>query len=190
MIQIIMCNFVVHSNVILYRKIWRIGMDPVKMPNDERTKGICWNCNISEGVIWNVPLSCVYWWREWRSVQFVWRLVSSIGFFVFIYNIKKQKSTIGEVRVLKEILELVCHKWPTIGLSFTPKVHLFIDHVMDQIQEIKYNNTMGKDHIERAHQRRNWIAYRGLTNRNKMGNMKIQAKDERIRYTEIITEFF
>ena len=50
--------------------------------------------------------------------------------FPFIYNIKNQKATIGEVRDLKVRVELVCQKWLTTGLSFTPKVHLFLDHVI------------------------------------------------------------
>ena len=54
--------------------------------------------------------------------------------FDFIYNIKNIKANIGKVRVLKKGLELVRHKWLTIGLSSTPKANLFLDHVRDQIQ--------------------------------------------------------
>ena len=43
--------------------------------------------------------------------------------FSFIYNINNQKSTIGEVHVLKERLELVHQKWLTMGLSFNLKVY-------------------------------------------------------------------
>ena len=45
--------------------------------------------------------------------------------FSFIYNINNQKSTIGEVHVLKERLELVHQKWLTMGLSFKLKVYFF-----------------------------------------------------------------
>ena len=51
--------------------------------------------------------------------------------FYFIYNINNQESTIGEVRVLKGRLDLVFHKWLTIGLSFTPKVQLLLYHLID-----------------------------------------------------------
>ena len=43
---------------------------------------------------------------------------------------------------------------------------------------------MGENHIERAHQRRHQITSLGATNRNKMVNMKIQEKYERVRYNE------
>ena len=88
--------------------------------------------------------------------------------FSFIYNINNQKATIGEVLVLKDGVELVCHKWLTLGLSFTPKIHLFLDRVIFQIQEIKGYIIMGKEHIERAHQRRHRMLPRGSTNRNKL----------------------
>ena len=65
-----------------------------------------------------------------------------------------EKSTIGEVRVLKERLELVRQKWLTIGISFTPKVNLFLDYVVDQIHEIKGYTTTVEDSIEREHQKR------------------------------------
>ena len=78
--------------------------------------------------------------------------------FSFIYNIKNRKATIGEVHVLKERLKLVRQKWLTIGLSFTPKVDLFLDCVIDQIHEIKGCTTLGEDRIEIAHQRRHQIA--------------------------------
>ena len=70
------------------------------------------------------------------------------------------------MRVLKGGLELVRQKRLTIGLSFTPKVHLFLDRVIDQIQEIQgYNNTE-EDRIERAHQIIYRIASQGAINRN------------------------
>ena len=47
---------------------------------------------------------------------------------------------------------------------------------------------MGEDCIERAHQRRQWIASRGATNHNKIGDIKIQAKEKRFRYNKSITD--
>ena len=47
---------------------------------------------------------------------------------------------------------------------------------------------MGEYWIERAHQGRNLIASQGATNRDKWEHMKIQKKDEQIRYNEIIID--
>ena len=47
---------------------------------------------------------------------------------------------------------------------------------------------MGEDHIEIAHQRRHCISPRSATNQNKKGNMKMQAKYERIIYNESIID--
>ena len=47
---------------------------------------------------------------------------------------------------------------------------------------------MVDDRMERAHQGRHLISSQGATNLNKMAKMKMQAKDERIRYNEIIPD--
>ena len=84
--------------------------------------------------------------------------------FSFTYNINNQKYTIGEVRVLKEGLELFHQKWLIIGASLYPQCSIF----SISCNIIEGYNTMVKDFIERAYQRRHRISY-------KMGNMKIQA---------------
>ena len=61
---------------------------------------------------------------------------------------------------------------------------MFLDRVIYQIQKIKGYTTMGENHIERAYQRRHQITSLGATNQNKMVNMKIQEKYERVRYIE------
>ena len=56
------------------------------------------------------------------------------------------------------------------------------------MHEIKGYTTMGEDRIEIAHQRGHIIVSQGATNCDKRGKMKIQSKDEQIRYNESITD--
>ena len=65
---------------------------------------------------------------------------------------------------------------------------MFLDHVIDQIQEIKCYTTIVEDRIERAHQRRHKISFWGATNQNRIGKMNIEAKDDPIGYNKSIAD--
>ena len=109
----------------------------------------------------------------------VYLLLDSV--FSFIYNIRNRPATQEETEELNDRLEILGKKWIEVGLSFTPKMHLLLDHLSSQIRNINGYGSMGEDRIERNHQERMRDGTRFSRSRKKSLIMGMQAKAQHIR---------
>jgi hypothetical protein len=71
-----------------------------------------------------------------------------------------------------------CH---CLGLSFTPKFHVLLDHSQCQLRQMKGFQDMGEDNIERPHQDRMRNDARLMRLRNKALEMDLQAKFQALK---------
>ena len=94
---------------------------------------------------------------------------------IFSDMMTKRNEVTDEIRMrLADNLDLLKKEWARIeGLSFTPKVHLLLDHAVSQLG---WHADMGESAIERHHQIRSRIHSRIFRLRNKSLFSKTQAK--------------
>jgi hypothetical protein len=95
--------------------------------------------------------------------------------FSYIYSVKGKESP-KEARILEARLEILYKEWILAKMSFTPKFHTLLDHVIKQLQRIAGYAVMGEDRIERSHQSRFAHALRLARLRNRSKAMDSQAK--------------
>ena len=74
----------------------------------------------------------------------------------YIYSVDKTFDN-DHIEELERRLSLLRKAWASTSLSFTPKMHLLLDHISNQVQYIRGFKTMGEDRIERSHQTRDSI---------------------------------
>ena len=67
------------------------------------------------------------------SIGKAYLLLDSV--FSFIYRIRNRPATEEEAAELKDRMETLSGQWIKIGLSFTPKMHVLIDHFRKQISK-------------------------------------------------------
>jgi len=95
----------------------------------------------------------------------------------YIYNIN-DIFTDDQIEELETRLFRLLKDWKKLLLSFTPKMHVLLDHMTDQVKYIKGFTTMGEDRLERSHQWRFKVAMCLLRVRDEVKKMNIQAKQQ------------
>jgi hypothetical protein len=76
--------------------------------------------------------------------------------FSYIYGIRG-KATEEQIVILEQRLQVLYCDWRDAGMSFTPKFHTLLDHLLEQIRRVEGFVIMGEDRIERSHQ--TWAAH-------------------------------
>jgi hypothetical protein len=87
---------------------------------------------------------------------------------------------------LESRLSFILTEWNCLGLSFTPKFHVLLNHLLCQLRWMKGFHDMGKDCIERSHQDRMRNEARLMRFRNKGLKMDLQAKFQGLKLTKEI----
>ena len=95
----------------------------------------------------------------------------------YIYNIN-DIFTDDQIEELETRLFRLLKDWKKLLLSFTPKMHVLLDHMTDQVKYIKGFTTMGEDRLEHSHQWRFKVAMCLLRVRDEVKKMNIQAKQQ------------
>ena len=71
-----------------------------------------------------------------------------------LLNTPRGKVTDKVLEQLENRLSFILTEWHRLGLSFTPKFHVLLNHSLCQLRWMKGFHDMGKDRIERSHQDR------------------------------------
>ena len=97
----------------------------------------------------------------------------------YIYSVDNTFDN-DHIEELERRLSLLRKAWASTSLSFTPKMHLLLDHISNQVQYIRGFKTMGEDRIERSHQTRDSIDQQLSRLKDKKKKMDSQAKLQKI----------
>jgi hypothetical protein len=108
--------------------------------------------------------------------------------FSYIYGIRG-KATEEQIVILEQrLLQVLYCDWRDAGMSFTPKFHTLLDHLLEQIRRVEGFVIMGEDRIERSHQTRAAHADQLLRLRNKTKLMDTQAKLQNVALVKEISD--
>jgi hypothetical protein len=87
---------------------------------------------------------------------------------------------------LENVPSFILTEWHHLGLSFAPKFHVLLKHLLCQLRRMKGFHDIGKDHIERVHQdwmwneaRLMWLQNKGLKMDSQMNfqGLKLISKE-------------
>jgi hypothetical protein len=82
---------------------------------------------------------------------------------------------------LESRLSFILTEKNRLGLSFTPKFHVLLNHSLCQLRQMKGFHDMGKDRTKRSHQDRMRNEARLMRLRNKGLKMDLQAKFQELK---------
>jgi hypothetical protein len=71
-----------------------------------------------------------------------------------LLNTPRGKVTEDVIKQLESRLYGILKEWHRLGLSFTPKFHVLLNHAIQQLRVMKGFHDMGEDCIERSYQYR------------------------------------
>ncbi len=103
-----------------------------------------------------------------------------------LLNTPRGKVTDLVLEELEKRLSGILTEWLRLGLSFTPKFHILLNHALSQLRRMKGFHDMGEDRIERAHQDRMINEARLMRLRNKGLQMDSQAKFQGMKHIKEI----
>ncbi len=106
------------------------------------------------------------------------RLASMLDSLFAMCLTKRGEVTDDLVAKLERDLLVTMKEWKRVGLSFTPKFHVLIDHAPEQLRMTGGFADMLEDAIERSHQRRSKNESRFSRMRNQVMAKQSQAKYE------------
>jgi hypothetical protein len=103
-----------------------------------------------------------------------------------LLNTPRGKVTDDVTSQLESRLSGILTEWNRLGLSFTPKFHVLLNHSLGQLRRMKGFHDMGEDCIERSHQYRMRHEARLMRLRNKGLKMDSQAKFQGLKHIKEI----
>jgi hypothetical protein len=103
-----------------------------------------------------------------------------------LLNTPRGKVTDDVIEQLESRLNGILKEWHRLGLSFTPKFHVLLNHAIHQLRRMRGFHDMGEDCIERSHQYRMRHEARLMRLRNKGLKMDSQAKFQGMKHIKSI----
>jgi hypothetical protein len=103
-----------------------------------------------------------------------------------LLNTPRGKVTNVVIEQLENRLAGILTEWNRLGLSFTPKFHVLLNHSLCQLRRMEGFHDMGEDCIERSHQYRMQHEARLMRLRNKGLKMDSQAKFQGLKHIKEI----
>jgi hypothetical protein len=103
-----------------------------------------------------------------------------------LLNTLRGKVTDGVIDQLENRPSGILMECHCLGLSFTPKFHVLLNHLMCQLHWMKSFHDMSEDCIERSHQYQMWHEARLMRLQNKGLKMDLQAKFQGLKHIKEI----